>query len=88
MDSFFLFNRWYLQNLFQNESDLDQLPLKITGATPFNLFEGIVLVVVVVFTDMVMSSGLGGRAGAVSDEAVGPNVVAAVADDYRLRQAS
>jgi hypothetical protein len=41
-------------------------------------FEGVVPVVVVAFTDMLMSGGLGGRAGGNVGGAVGPNKINAV----------
>jgi hypothetical protein len=50
----------------------------MTGTTPFIPFEGVVPVVVVVFTDIVMSGGLGGQAGVVSGGAVGPNITTVV----------
>jgi hypothetical protein len=43
----------------------------MTGVIPFMPFEGVVLVVVVAFTDMVTSGGLGGQMGGF----VGPNEI-------------
>jgi hypothetical protein len=82
MDSLFLFRRWYRQNSFQNELDFERSLLKTVGAAPFNPFIGEVPVVVVAFTDMVMSGGLGGRAGAESGGAVGPNERAAAVMEW------
>jgi hypothetical protein len=53
----------------------------MAGATPFIPFEGVVPVVVVAFTDMVTSTGLGGRMGARFGGAVGPKEAVTVLMD-------
>ena len=53
----------------------------MAGATPFIPFEGVVPVVVVAFTDMVTSTGLGGRMGARFGGAVGPKEAVTVSMD-------
>jgi hypothetical protein len=54
-------------------SEQEQSPLNTAGATPFRPFVGVFPIVVVVFTDIAMSFGLGRCTGTVSGGAVGPN---------------
>jgi hypothetical protein len=55
--------------------------LKIAGAIPFRPFGGEWVAVVVAFTDMVMSGGLGGQIGGIVGGAVGPNKAVTVSMD-------
>jgi hypothetical protein len=50
----------------------------MTGMTPLSPLVGKVPDVVVAFTDMVMSGGLGGRMGGIVGGAAGPNEIDAV----------